>query len=226
MTVGYARFMAVRVQTPLRITPVDASERARLERRARHLAWGGNAWHIVEFAIAVGAGVAAGSIALVAFGVDSLIEVAAGLTIVWRFSGSRLASATSERRAQQIIAFSYFLLAVYVAAVSVRDLAGGHEPGVSWVGIGLAAFTAPTMPLLARAKRKVGHALGSAATVGEGGQNMICAYLSIALLVGLLANALVGWWWADPIAALVIGAVALREGIESWRGDACCDTCG
>jgi divalent metal cation (Fe/Co/Zn/Cd) transporter len=226
MTVGYARFMAVRVQTPLQITPVDASERARLERRARHLAWGGNAWHLIEFAIAVGAGVAAGSIALVAFGVDSLIEVAAGLTIVWRFSGSRLASATSERRAQQIIAFSYFLLAVYVAVVSVRDLAGGHEPGVSWVGIGLAAFTAPTMPLLARAKRKVGHALGSAATVGEGGQNMICAYLSIALLVGLLANALVGWWWADPIAALVIGVVALREGIESWRGDACCDTCG
>jgi divalent metal cation (Fe/Co/Zn/Cd) transporter len=82
------------------------------------------------------------------------------------------------------------------------------------------------MPLLARAKRKVGHALGSAATVGEGGQNMICAYLSIALLVGLLANALVGWWWADPIAALVIGAVAAREGVESWRGDACCDTCG
>jgi divalent metal cation (Fe/Co/Zn/Cd) transporter len=226
MTVGYARFMAVRVQTPLQITPVGASERARLERRARHLAWGGNAWHLIEFAIAVGAGVAAGSIALVAFGVDSLIEVAAGLTIIWRFSGSRLASATSERRAQQIIAFSYFLLAVYVAVVSVRDLAGGHEPGVSWVGIGLAAFTAPTMPLLARAKRKVGHALGSAATVGEGGQNMICAYLSIALLVGLLANALVGWWWADPIAALVIGAVALREGIESWRGDACCDTCG
>jgi divalent metal cation (Fe/Co/Zn/Cd) transporter len=217
--------MAVRVQTPAQLTEVDTGERARLERRARLLAWGGNAWHIVEFAIAVGAGVAAGSIALVAFGVDSLIEVAAGLTIVWRFSGSRLASATSERRAQQIIAFSYFLLAAYVAVESVRDLASGNEPGVSWVGIGLAAFTAPTMPLLARAKRRVGHALGSAATVGEGGQNMICAYLSVALLAGLLLNALVGWWWADPLAALVIGAVAVREGVESWRGDACCDAC-
>jgi divalent metal cation (Fe/Co/Zn/Cd) transporter len=217
--------MAVRVQTPAQLTQVDTGERARLERRARLLAWGGNAWHIVEFAIAVGAGVAAGSIALVAFGVDSLIEVAAGLTIVWRFSGSRLASATSERRAQQIIAFSYFLLAAYVAVESVRDLGGGNEPGVSWVGIGLAAFTAPTMPLLARAKRRVGHALGSAATVGEGGQNMICAYLSVALLAGLLLNALVGWWWADPLAALVIGAVAVREGVESWRGDACCDAC-
>ncbi len=202
--------------------PLSAAERARLEQRARRLAWAGNAWHLVEFAIAVGAGIAAGSIALIAFGVDSLIEVAAGLTIVWRFSGSRLGSATSERRAQQLIAVGYFLLAAYVAVESVRDLAGGREPGVSWVGIGLAAFTALSMPLLARAKRRVGHALGSAATVGEGGQNMICAYLSIALLVGLLANALAGWWWADPIAALVIGVVAAREGVESWRGDACC----
>ena len=203
---------------------LKADERARLEQLARRLAWGGNAWHLIEFAIAVGAGVAAGSIALVAFGVDSLIEFAAGLTIIWRFSGSRLGSATSERRAQQIIAGSYFLLAAYVAAESLRDLAGGNQPGVSWVGIGLAAFTAPTMPLLARAKRKVGHALGSAATVDEGGQNMICAYLSIALLVGLLANALVGWWWADPVAALVIAAVAAKEGVESWRGSSrdCC----
>ena len=201
------------------------AERPKLERRARMLAWGGNAWHVVEFAIAVSAGIAAGSVALVAFGVDSVIEVAAGLTIVWRFSGSRLGSATSERRAQQLIALSYFVLAAYVAVESVRDLVGGHEPGVSWVGIGLAAVTAPTMPMLARAKRRVGHALGSAATVGEGGQNLICAYLSIALLVGLLANALFGWWWADPAAALVIGAVAIREGVEIWRGDACCDTC-
>jgi divalent metal cation (Fe/Co/Zn/Cd) transporter len=201
------------------------ADRPRLERRARLLAWGGNAWHLIEFAIALGAGIAAGSVALVAFGVDSLIEVAAGLTIVWRFTGSRLGSATSERHAQQLIALSYFVLAAYVAVESVRDLVGGHEPAVSWIGIGLAAVTAPTMPLLARAKRKVGHALGSAATVGEGGQNMVCAYLSIALLVGLLANALIGWWWADPAAALVIGAVAAREGVESWRGDACCDTC-
>lgn len=201
------------------------ADRPRLERRARLLAWGGNAWHLIEFAIALGAGIAAGSVALVAFGVDSLIEVAAGLTIVWRFTGSRLGSATSERRAQQLIALSYFVLAAYVAVESVRDLVGGHEPAASWVGIGLAAVTAPTMPLLARAKRKVGHELGSAATVGEGGQNMICAYLSIALLAGLLANALIAWWWADPAAALVIGAVAAREGVESWRGDACCDTC-
>jgi len=178
---------------------------------------------VIEFAVALSAGIAAGSVALVAFGIDSLIEVAAGLTIVWRFTGSRLASATSERRAQQLIALSFFLLAAYVAVESVRDLVGTHEPAASWVGIGLAAVTAPTMPLLARAKRRVGNALGSAATVGEGGQNMICAYLSIALLVGLLANAVLGWWWADPLAALVIGGLAVREGADSWRGDACCD---
>ena len=189
------------------------------------LAWGGNAWHLIEFAIALGAGIAAGSVALVAFGIDSLIEIAAGLTIVWRFTGARLGSETAERRAQQLIALSYFLLAAYVGIEAGRDLAGGHEPGASWVGIGLAATTAPTMPLLARAKRKVGNALGSAATVGEGGQNMLCAYLSVALLVGLLANAVVGWWWADPVAALFIGAVAAREGVQSWRGDACCDAC-
>ena len=202
--------------------PADS---AALQRRARLLAWGGNAWHVIEFAIALAAGIAASSVALVAFGIDSLIEVAAGMAIVWRFTGSRLGSATSERHAQQAIAVSYFLLAAYVAVESVRDLVGVQEPEASWVGIGLAALTAPTMPLLARAKRRVGHALGSAATVGEGGQNMICAYLSIALLAGLLANAVAGWWWADPVAALVIGAVAAREGVESWRGEACCDHC-
>jgi divalent metal cation (Fe/Co/Zn/Cd) transporter len=110
---------------------------------------------------------------------------------------------------------------LYIGVESLRDLAGGHHPATSWVGIGLAAFTASTMPLLARAKRRVGQNLNSSAAVSESNQNMICAYLSIALLVGLLANALAGWWWADPAAALVIGAVAVREGIESWRGESC-----
>jgi divalent metal cation (Fe/Co/Zn/Cd) transporter len=177
------------------------AERARLERRARLLAWLGNAWHLVEFAIALGAGLAAGSLALVAFGADSLIEGVSGFVIVWLFTGARSAA--------------------YVAVEAVRDLAGGGHAEASWVGIGLAAFTAPTMPLLARAKRDVGRRLGSSATVSEAGQNMICAYLSVALLVGLLANALAGWWWADPAAALVIAAVAAREARESWRGESC-----
>jgi divalent metal cation (Fe/Co/Zn/Cd) transporter len=207
-----------------RLSALSPHERQRLERRAKLLAWTGNAWHVVEFAIAVGAGVAAGSVALVGFGFDSAIEVLAGVVIVWLFSGGRGASPAAERRAQQLVAASYALLVVYVTVEAVRDLVGSQHPGVSWVGIGLAAFTAPTMPLLARAKRKVGRKLSSSATVSEAGQNMICAYLSIALLVGLLANALAGWWWADPVAALVIGALAAREGVRSWRGESC-DCC-
>lgn len=196
-------------------------ERERLQRRARLLALGGNAWHLIEFAIAMVAGIAAGSIALIGFGADSLIEGLAGFVIVWLFTGGRLHSGTAERRAQQLVAISYFVLAAYVGIESVRTLIGGDHPETSWVGIALAAVTAPTMPLLARAKRNVGRKLNSSATVSEATQNMICAYLSVALLVGLLANALAHWWWADPAAALVIAGVALREGRESWRGDAC-----
>jgi divalent metal cation (Fe/Co/Zn/Cd) transporter len=212
------------VELRRRLPVLSPHERAGLERRARILAWGGNAWHVVEFAIAVGAGIAAGSVALIGFGIDSVIEALAGGVIVWLFSGGRGSSHTAERRAQQLIAASYALLVVYIGVDAVRDLLGSQHPGVSWVGIGLAAFTAPTMPLLARAKRNVGRELSSSATVSEAGQNMICAYLSIALLVGLLANALLGWWWADPAAALVIAAVAAKEGVDSLRGDSC-DCC-
>jgi divalent metal cation (Fe/Co/Zn/Cd) transporter len=204
---------------------LTAEERARLVGRARLLAWGGNAWHFVEFAIALGAGIAAGSIALVGFGFDSLIESLAGFIILWRFGASRVHSESAERRAQQLIAASYFLLAAYVCVESTRTLLGSSHPETSWIGIGLAAVTAPTMPLLARAKQRVGRKLNSSATVSEAWQNMICSYLSIALLVGLGANAQFSWWWADPAAALVIAAVAAREGVESWRGEGCCDAC-
>ena len=204
---------------------VSDTERARLQRRARLLAWGGNAWHVAEFAIALTAGIAAGSIALIGFGVDSLIEVLAGGVVVWLFTGNRIGSHTAERRAQQAISISFALLAVYVTVEALRTLAAGHHPDASWVGIGLAAFTAVTMPLLARAKRRVGHALGSSATVSEAKQTSLCAYLSVALLVGLGANAVFGLWWADPAAALVIAAIAAREGVQSWRGEACKDGC-
>jgi divalent metal cation (Fe/Co/Zn/Cd) transporter len=215
------RFVAINVGELRR--PVDA-ERARLVRRARLLAWAGNAWHFVEFAIALVAGIAASSIALIGFGFDSLIESLAGFVILWRFAATRSDSDGAERRAQQLVAISFFILAAYVGVESVRTFLGSHHPQTSWVGIGLAALTAPTMPLLAAAKRRVGHALGSSATVGEAEQNMICAYLSVALLVGLGLNALYDWWWADPAAALVIAAVAAREGVESWRGERC-DCC-
>jgi divalent metal cation (Fe/Co/Zn/Cd) transporter len=220
----YPFLVTEQLVTPGRVTAPSLEHRQRLQHRARMLAWSGNAWHLIEFGIAIGAGIAAGSIALIGFGADSLIEGLAGFVIVWLFTGSRLHSHTAERRAQQIVAASYLILAVYIGVESIRTLIGGHHPGTSWVGVGLAAFTAPTMPLLARAKRKVGRQLNSSATVSEAEQNMICAYLSVALLVGLLLNAVAGWWWADPAAALVIAGVAAKEGRESWRGDSC-DCC-
>jgi divalent metal cation (Fe/Co/Zn/Cd) transporter len=209
------------------VLPIDPlpGERSRLERRARHLAWGGIAWHFIEFAIAVVAGLAAGSIALIGFGADSLIEALAGLVVVWLFTGNRVGSPSAERRAQQLIAASFFVLAAYIGVESLRMLIGGDHPEASWLGIGLAAFTAPTMPLLARAKRQVGSKLHSSAAVKEASQTQLCAYLSIALLVGLGTNALLGWWWADPISALAIAAVALKEGRESWRGEGCAEGC-
>jgi divalent metal cation (Fe/Co/Zn/Cd) transporter len=200
------------------------ADRYQLERRARTLAWVGNAWHLVEFAIALGAGIAASSVALVAFGIDSLIELAAGGVIIWLFTGGRGASHNAERRAQQMIAVSFYGLALYVVIGSLHAFSGAH-PEASWVGVGLALVTAPTMPILARAKRRVGQRLDSRATQSEGQQNMLCAYLSIALLVGLGANALFGLWWADPLAGLVIAAAAVREGREAWRGELCDDCC-
>jgi divalent metal cation (Fe/Co/Zn/Cd) transporter len=217
-----SRLTAIQVAGP---PAVEQAERGRLQGRARRLAWAGNAWHLAEFAVAVWAGITASSIALVGFGIDSLIEVLAASVVVWLFTGRRLHSETAERRAQQLIALSFFALAAYVGIEALRTLTGSHHPQTSWPGIALALVTAPTMPLLARAKRRVGQRLGSAATVSEGAQNMLCAYLSVALLAGLGANALAGWWWADPIAALVIAAVALREGAGSWGGRACADTC-
>jgi divalent metal cation (Fe/Co/Zn/Cd) transporter len=218
--------MSERALPILTLTPQGSSpERARLERQARLLAWGGIGYHFVEFAVALIAGIAAGSIALIGFGADSLIEALAGFVVLWLFTGVRIGSPSAERRAQQMIAASFFVLAAYVGVQSIRSLVGGHEPDASWLGIGLAAFTIPTMPLLAYVKRGIGNKLHSAATVKEASQTQLCAYLAVALLIGLLANAVLGWWWADPAAALVIAGVATREGIESWRGRGCCDAC-
>ncbi len=205
--------------------PVASKERASLERRARLLAWGGIAWHFIEFGIALGAGIAASSIALIGFGADSLIEALAGFVVLWLFTGRRVGSHAAERRAQQMIAASFFVLAAYVGAESIRTLVGGQHPETSWIGIGLAAVTAATMPLLAVVKRRIGQQLHSSATIKEASQTQLCAYLSIALLIGLLANALGGWWWADPAAAIVIAAIAVKEGRASWRGEGCCDVC-
>jgi divalent metal cation (Fe/Co/Zn/Cd) transporter len=193
-------------------------------RRARNLAWLGLGWHVVEAAVAIAAGVAAGSVALVGFGADSLIEAAAGVVVIWLMADARAGTPRAERRAQQLIAASFAALALYIGVESLRDLLGGHHPDASWIGVALSVVTLATMPPLAAAKRRVGQELGSAATTSESRQTLLCAYLSGALLVGLLANAVAGWWWADPAAALVIGAAAAREAREAWRGetDSCC----
>jgi divalent metal cation (Fe/Co/Zn/Cd) transporter len=212
------------IELPVSAVPPSAGRRG-LVRRARLLAGLGLAWHLVEATVALIAGIAAGSIALVGFGADSVVEGAAGVVVLWRFSSSRAGSEGAERRAQRLIGASFFAIAVYVSVEAVRTLLGGDHPETSWVGIGLAVVTLATMPPLAAAKARVGETLDSAATRSEGRQNLLCAYLSAALLVGLVANAALGWWWADPIAALVIAVAAVDEGRDAWRGEGCGDGC-
>jgi divalent metal cation (Fe/Co/Zn/Cd) transporter len=175
-----------------------------------------------EGVIAVVAGILAGSIALIGFGFDSAIEGIASVVIIWRFWGARALSEKAERRAQKLVAVQFFILAPYVAIEAVRTLVTTSEPEVSWLGIGLTAASAVAMPWFGIAKQRAGAKLQSAATRSEGTQNLLCAYLAVAVLAGLLLNAAFGWWWADPLAALVIAGVAVREGLESWRGGDCC----
>jgi divalent metal cation (Fe/Co/Zn/Cd) transporter len=201
--------------------PTKPEERRASARRVRSLTHLGLGSHVLEAAVAIAAGVVAGSIALIGFGADSVIEAAAGLVVLWLVTGGRESSGHAERRAQQLISVSFVLLATYITVESVHDLVGGHHPAASWVGVGLSAITLVAMPPLAAAKRRAATGLGSSAAASESRQTMLCAYLSAALLVGLLANAIVGWWWADPIVALLIGAVALHEARDAWRGTSC-----
>lgn len=205
--------------------PVSGLSRAewmKYARWARWLSWASLAYMAVEGAVAIAAGLAAGSIALVGFGVDSAIEGFASLVIVWRFTGARLLSDRAEARAQRLVALQFFLLAPYIIAQAGRDLIGGEHPDASWVGIALAASSVMAMPLLGIAKQRIGQRMGSLAAQGEGAQNLLCAYMAAALLVGLVGNALLGLWWLDPVAALAIAALAVREGLTSWRGESCC----
>lgn len=174
----------------------------------------------------IATGVIAGSIALTGFGINSFVEGFASLVIVWRFTGSRLHSETAEARAHRVVAIQFFILAPYVAYEAFSRLWHGEHPDTSWIGIVLVTTSAVGMPLLGRAKRRLAHTLGSGATHGEGTQNLLCGYLALAVLAGLLGNTLLGWWWLDPIAALAIAALAVREGLDSWRGESCgCATC-
>jgi divalent metal cation (Fe/Co/Zn/Cd) transporter len=223
--VSTPELLTVRPATEALQPAARTSEWLRAARRARLLSWLSLAWMGAEGAIAITAGVLAGSIALIGFGIDSAIEGVASLVIVWRFTGSRLLSPLSEGRAQKLVAIQFFLLAPYVAFEGVHKLVTGEQPQTSWLGVGLATTSLLGMPLLGVAKRRLADQLGSVATRGEGTQNILCAYLAAAVLVGLLGNTLFGLWWLDPAAALVIAAVALKEGRESWRGEGCCNAC-
>jgi divalent metal cation (Fe/Co/Zn/Cd) transporter len=207
-----------------RVAPpsTDDRERLRLARRVRALSWLSLAWMTVEGAVAILAGLAAGSIALIGFGLDSAIEGFASVVIVWRFTGSRIFSDAAETRAQKLVAIQFFVLAPYVTVESVRALINADRPDETLVGIALAAASVFFMPMLGIAKQRLADQLGSAATKGEGRQNMLCAYLAGALLVGLLGNALLGAWWLDPAVGLLIAFVAVKEGREAWRGEGCC----
>jgi divalent metal cation (Fe/Co/Zn/Cd) transporter len=201
---------------------IDRAAYERLGRRARRLSWLSLAWMTIEGAVAIAAGLAASSIALVGFGLDSAIEGFASLVIVWRFSRSRMFSTAAETRAQKLVAIQFFILAPYVGVESLRALLNGERPDETWVGIGLAASSVVLMPLLGIAKQRIADQIGSAATKGEGRQNMLCAYLAGALLIGLIGNAVAGAWWLDPVVGLLIAGVAVREGLEAWRGEGCC----
>jgi divalent metal cation (Fe/Co/Zn/Cd) transporter len=204
-------------------TPAITRERyARLAGRVKLLSWLSLVWMTIEGAVAIAAGIVAGSIALVGFGLDSAIEGFASVIIIWRFTGRRVFSHAAEERAQKLVAVQFFLLAPYVGAESIKTLVAGDRPDVSWVGIGLAIGSVLLMPLLGIAKQRLADQLGSAATAGEGRQNMLCAYLAGALLVGLIGNAAVGAWWLDPAVGLLIAGVALKEGTDAWRGEGCC----
>lgn len=201
----------------------DPAQIERLAARARLLSWLSLAWMGVEGIVAIAAGITAGSIALIGFGLDSAIEGFASTIIIWRFTGNRIHSEAAEHRAQKLVAIQFFVLAPYVGIQSVRAMINAEHAQQTIAGILLAAGSVMIMPLLGRAKQKLAVQLGSAATKGEGRQNMLCAYLAGALLIGLLGNALLGTWWLDPVVGLLIAAVAIQEGIEAWRGEGCED---
>lgn len=198
----------------------------RLARRTRLLSWLSLGWLGIEGTVALVAGVMAGSIALVAFGLDSAIEGVASVAIIWRFSGSRMFSERAERRAQVLVAAQFFILAPFITYEALDHLLSGAVAETSWLGMGLTVATLGICQPLGYAKRRLGEKLGSAATVGEGTQNLLCGYMAVAVLGGLLANTLFGLWWLDPAVALGIAAVAVRAGRKTLRGEGCpCANC-
>jgi divalent metal cation (Fe/Co/Zn/Cd) transporter len=220
--------MSASVELPT-ATAVHAGPPARDEQwlrdaaRARLLSWLSLVWMTAEGAVGVIAGLLAGSVALTGFGLSSAVEGLASVIVIWRFTGSRTHSATSEASAQKAVAISFLLLAPYVAVESVLHLVSGEAASTSIAGIVVTVGSIIFMPLLGRAKLRLGARLGSGATAGEGTQNILCALLAGATLIGLLGQSLLGVSWLDPLAGLFIAAVAVREGFKSWSGEVCAD---
>jgi divalent metal cation (Fe/Co/Zn/Cd) transporter len=215
---------------PLPVTaagPRLTADWLRLARLARTLSWLTLAWMGVEGGVAIGAALIARSTALLGFGLDSGIEALASIIVIWRLTGTRLASPAAERRAQQLVAVSFWLLAPYIAAEAIRALATSDRAETSIAGLVLTAGTAVLEPALGLAKRRIGTRLGSAAIAGEGTQNLLCAYLALAVFAGLAANTLLGAWWLDGAVAVGIASWAVIEGRRAWTGHTCgCATCG
>lgn len=207
---------------PAAVASIDASDRDRLIRRAKALSWLSLAYMTAEGVIGITAAMLAGSVALLGFGLDSVIEGFASVIVIWRFTGARRVSEHAERRAQRLVAVTFFALAVYIAQDAIRTLVDGEHSAVSWLGIGLSISSIIVMPLLGKAKLRVGQALGSGATAGEGNQNLLCAYLAAGVLASLVLNLAFGLWWADPAIALGIAALAVNEGRHGWAGEDCC----
>lgn len=202
-----------------------AGDWLRLARLARLLSWLTLAWMGIEGGVAIGAAIASGSVALLGFGLDSGIEAMASVIVIWRFTGTRLASATSERRAQQLVAISFYLLSPYIAFEAIRALVTADRAETSIIGLVLTAGTAAFEPALGLAKRRIGGRLGSSATAGEGTQNLLCAYLAMAVFAGLAANTLLGAWWLDGMVAVGIAVWAVVEGRRAWAGRSCSCAC-
>ncbi len=204
-----------------------AADRSTLVERGKHLEYATLAYNSLEGVISVAAGVAAGSIALVGFGFDSVIELISGATLLWRLHRDidEERRERIEQRALRIVGWSFLLLAAYVTFDAGKSLIRREPPDESIVGIVVAALSLIVMPMLARAKRRIAAAIGSKALDADATQTALCMYLSAILLAGLLLNALLGWWWADPIAALVMVPIIVREGLEGIRGERCEDGC-
>jgi divalent metal cation (Fe/Co/Zn/Cd) transporter len=208
--------------TDVTLGVLSPERRTALGRRAQLLAAASVVYNTGEAVVAIGAGVAASSVALVGFGLDSIVEMSSGLIILWQFR-HRMPE-TRERQALRLIAVSFFALAGYVTFESLRSLAGREAAAHSTVGIMLAAVSLIVMPFLSWAQRRTGRQLGSTTVVADSKQTLLCTYLSAVLLLGLLLNSALGWWWADPLVGLVVAGLAVKEGRDAWRGDAC--TCG